>query len=264
MKKLLFRSCIELTNHRLTSSALRNFSRSKISKPLVKPFARTFHLNDSEMKRPLNEYVHLHDLFIRELKPGSRPIDKNTHSLISPVDGIMAQHGDLRKGTVFHVKGQDYNIEEMLGSAQAAEPYLNGHYFILYLSPSHYHRIHCPVDGIIKRQWQLGGRSYPVNTLGLRYGKRPLSRNYRVISELDVNGKHLAIVKVGAMNINTIELTHNEERLYKGDEMAYFSFGSTVVLLCENGLLSQTDIEENSEVRVGEKIALLNQKETTS
>ncbi|KHF41944.1 phosphatidylserine decarboxylase [Halalkalibacter okhensis] len=257
MKKLLFRSCIELTNHRLTSAALRNFSRSKMSKPLVKPFARTFQLNDAEMKRPLHDYGHLHDLFIRELKAGTRPIDQQTHSLVSPVDGIMAQHGDLSEGTVFHVKGQDYNIEEMLGSQQAAEPYFNGHYFILYLSPSHYHRIHCPVDGIIKRQWQLGGRSYPVNALGLRYGKRPLSRNYRVITELDINGKRLAIVKVGAMNINTIELTHNGEHLHKGDEMAYFSFGSTVVLVCENGLITDSDIVEDTEVRVGETIALL-------
>ncbi|MDT8861455.1 phosphatidylserine decarboxylase [Alkalihalobacillus sp. MEB130] len=254
---MLFRSCIELTNHRLTSSALKRFSRSKVSKPLIKPFASTFGLNEAEMKRPLHEYAHLHDLFIRELKSEVRPIDQQAQSIISPVDGIVAQHGDLTQGTTFHVKGQDYNIEEMLGSSQVSQPYYNGYYLILYLSPSHYHRIHSPVDGMITRQWKLGSLSYPVNSVGLRYGKRPLSRNYRVITEFDVEGSRVALVKVGAMNINTIELTHKGMHLKKGEEMAYFSFGSTVVLLFEQGLISQSDIEANSEVKVGEPIAYL-------
>lgn len=175
MKKFLFRSCIELTNHRVTSLALKKFSTSKLSKPLVKPFARTFRLNVSEMNQPIHEYQHLHDLFIRQLKSESRPIDQEVDSLISPVDGILAQHGSLEKETTFHVKGQTYDVNEMLGSKEAAANYINGYYFILYLSPSHYHRIHSPVDGIITRQWKLGKLSYPVNNMayGMEKGRSP-------------------------------------------------------------------------------------------
>ncbi len=260
---MLFRSCIELTNHRLTSAMLRRFSRSKLSKPFIKPFATTFKLKQSEMGKPLSAYEHLHDLFTRELKPGVRVIDKNHQSMVSPVDGIMAQSGNLDNETLFHVKGQTYNIVEMLGSQEAAKPYHNGYYFILYLSPSHYHRIHSPVDGTIIRQWKLGGQSYPVNNMGLQYGKRPLSRNYRVITEVEVDRKQLAIVKVGAMNINTIELTHKGSSLQKGEEMAYFSFGSTVVLLVEHELVSDIDVLENMEVVVGQKLANFTRKEAT-
>jgi phosphatidylserine decarboxylase len=212
------------------------------------------------MVKPLNEYNHLHDLFIRELKAGVRPINNEREALISPVDGILAQFGQLQEETLFHVKGQTYNIEEMLGSKQASKPYLNGQYFILYLSPSHYHRIHSPVDGTILKQWILGGRSYPVNDLGLRYGKKPLSKNYRLITELKASGKHIAVVKVGAMNVNTIEVTHKHNSLQKGEEIGYFSFGSTVVLLCEDGLIVDVDLQENSQLKLGQKLATMRDK----
>ncbi|MFC0557967.1 phosphatidylserine decarboxylase [Halalkalibacter alkalisediminis] len=257
MKKLLFRSCIELTNHRLSSSVLRKFSRSKISKPFIKPFSTTFNLNESEMNRSLNEFVNLHDLFTRELKSGVRPIDTEEDAFVSPVDGVVAHFGKLEEKTYFHVKGQTYTIEEMLGSKEASQPYLDGHYFILYLSPSHYHRIHSPVDGIIKKQWVLGGRSYPVNDLGLRYGKKPLSKNYRLITEMNVNAKHVALVKVGAMNVNTIEVTHKNNNVNKGDEVGYFSFGSTVVLLCEKGLILDITTKEHVDVQMGQRIAIM-------
>ena len=255
MKKVLFRSCIELTNHRLTSNLLRSFSRSRLSKPFVKPFSRTFKLNEEEMARPLDQYNHLHDLFIRQLKQGARPIGEEPNTLVSPVDGVMAQFGELQEETRFHVKGQTYDIVEMLGSKDAATPYINGRYFILYLSPSHYHRIHSPVDGTIKKQWVLGGRSYPVNDLGLRYGRRPLSRNYRLITEMNVGTKQMALIKVGAMNVNTIETTHTSKTLSKGDEVGYFSFGSTVVLLCSSGLITDINVSENSEIKLGQVIA---------
>lgn len=208
------------------------------------------------MGRPVSEYSHLHDLFIRTLKPGARPIDPDARSVISPVDGAIAQAGQLEKKTCFYVKGQRYNIVEMLGSQEAAARYRDGMYIILYLSPKDYHRIHSPVDGVVRKQWSLGGRSYPVNEAGLRYGRRPLSRNYRMITELQVADKQLAIVKVGAMNINTIEWTHQSTEVKKGEEIAYFSFGSTVVLLAEKGLLVPDSVADAGSIQMGARLAI--------
>ena len=53
-----------------------------------------------------------------------------------------------------------------------------------YLSPADYHRIHSPIDGAVLRQYTLGNTSYPVNRLGLTYGKKPISHNYRQVTEL--------------------------------------------------------------------------------
>jgi phosphatidylserine decarboxylase len=65
----------------------------------------------------------------------------------------------------------------------------------------------------------------------------------------------MAIVKVGAMFINSIEITHNGDQLEKGKEMAYFSFGSTVILLFEKGSFQiDSSISTPTEIKVGEKI----------
>lgn len=257
MKSYLFQACIELTNHRLSSFLVRSFATSSFSKFIIPAFARTFKLNEAEMERPLYEYKNLHDLFTRRLKEGTRIVEMAPECLVSPVDGILSQYGELEQGTTFMVKGKQYNLKEMLGSTCKAKSYEKGTYLILYLSPSHYHRIHSPINGKVTGQWKLGDRSYPVNQAGLQYGKRPLSRNFRIITELEVNKKKLALVKVGAMNINTIEVTHQSEELQKGDEIGYFSFGSTVVLLAEEGLLSMNDIKENSQVLMGQAIATI-------
>ncbi|WP_406565390.1 phosphatidylserine decarboxylase [Bacillus solitudinis] len=257
MKKLLFQSFVELSNHRLQSYVLKSFASSKWSKPLVPMFVKTFKLNNKEMLEPIESYSSLHTLFIRHLKPESRPVAQERNAFVSPVDGILASQGSIERGSQFTIKGQQYSLEEMLGSDVAATPYHEGAFFVLYLSPSHYHRIHSPVSCQIINQWSLGGRSYPVNELGMTYGKRPLSRNYRIISELQYNEKKIALVKVGAMNINTIELTHDSASLSKGEEIGYFSFGSTIVLLVEKGLLKFEGESIPMEVKMGQKIATI-------
>ncbi|WP_088103391.1 phosphatidylserine decarboxylase [Halalkalibacter urbisdiaboli] len=254
MKKLLFRSFVELSNHRIQSVLLKAFATSKISKPLIPLFVNTFKLNEEEMGRSIREYGSLHELFIRQLKPGCRPIESDTNSFISPVDGVLADFGKIKDNVRFSVKGQEYSVSEMLGSKSAAKTYEEGLFLILYLSPSHYHRIHSPISGEVLKQWTLGGRSYPVNELGMTLGRRPLSRNYRVITEMLSRGKKLAVVKVGAMNVNTIELTHQTKSLNKGEEIGYFSFGSTVVLLIEKGLVSLDEQKTPREFKMGEKL----------
>ncbi|MBP3951350.1 phosphatidylserine decarboxylase [Bacillus suaedae] len=252
MKKLFFQSCVQLTNHRLSSQLLKGFTNSKLSAFTVPSYAKVFNIDQTEMAKSLHEYKTLHELFTRELKLDARVIDQDSNSIVSPVDGIISQSGKLMDGTTFHVKGQNYCIKEMLGSSEKKERYKNGSYLIVYLSPSHYHRIHSPINGQIVNQWELGKRSYPVNRMGLVYGQRPLSKNYRVITEIAADGKQLAVVKIGAMNINTIELTHKGKDIKKGQELGYFSFGSTVILLTEKNFVHFDNLEQ--EIKMGQSI----------
>jgi phosphatidylserine decarboxylase len=70
---------------------------------------------------------------------------------------------------------------------------------------------------------------------------------------------HVAVVKVGAMFVNSIETTHQGTELEKGEEMAYFSFGSTVVLLFEKGIFRiDSSIQPPYDIKVGQKIGVLN------
>lgn len=258
MLKHVYRLMIELTNGRWTSVILRRFARSGISRYVVPSFAQIYKLNQDEMEKALNEYHTLHDLFIRTLKKEARRVDKNENSVVSPVDAVIEDIGSIKETSEMLVKGKSYSIQEMLGNHQTATKYLNGTYMVLYLSPSHYHRIHSPVEGTIVKQWTLGSKSYPVNKMGLKYGVRTLAKNYRMITEVSTSNGHIAIVKVGAMFVNSIEKTHTGMELQKGEEMAYFSFGSTVVLLFEKGTFHlDASIHAPTDIRVGEVIGIM-------
>jgi phosphatidylserine decarboxylase len=258
LKQSLYRIMIELTNRRWSSVLLKKFARSSVSKRVVPSFARTYKINQAEMEKELNEYRSLHDFFIRRLKPGSRVTAADPDALASPVDAVIEDIGPVDPELEIHVKGKVYSIAEMLGSVHSAEPYRGGTYMVLYLSPTHYHRIHSPVSGRILNQWSLGSRSYPVNAHGLKYGRRTLSKNYRMVTEIDYGSGRLALVKVGAMFVNSIERVHEGDRLEKGEEMAYFSFGSTVVLLFEKGRIELAkDIRLPAHVKVGEKLGTM-------
>ncbi|NHC39416.1 phosphatidylserine decarboxylase [Bacillus sp. MM2020_1] len=257
MIESFYRLLIELTNGRWTSGILRRFARSPVSRFVVPSFAKIYHLNQEEMEKGLSEYPTLHDLFVRTLKKEARKIDKSNNTVVSPVDAVIEDVGPITETSDILVKGKTYSIEEMLGNHNLLAKYLNGTYMILYLSPSHYHRIHSPVNGIVTKQWTLGSKSYPVNKLGLKYGVRTLAKNFRVITEVKTDFGHVAVVKVGAMFVNSIETTHKGSELEKGGEMAYFSFGSTVVLLFEKGIFQiDSALQTPKEIKVGEKIGV--------
>jgi phosphatidylserine decarboxylase len=224
----------------------------------VPSFAKVYHLNQEEMEKSLSDYPTLHDLFIRTLKKEAREIDQNQDAVVSPVDAVIEDVGSIQETSDITVKGKTYSINEMLGDPGILTKYINGTYMILYLSPSHYHRIHSPVDGTVTKQWTLGSKSFPVNKWGLRYGRQTLSKNYRVITEVKTSYGHIAIVKVGAMFVNSIETTHTGDELIKGGEMAYFSFGSTVVLLFEKNIFQiDSTLQTPKEIKVGEKLGKL-------
>ncbi|MFI8493425.1 phosphatidylserine decarboxylase [Peribacillus butanolivorans] len=258
MYQSFYRILIELTNGRYSSGILKHFSQSRWSKPLILFYVKTFNLNQQEFGKDLKTYNNLHELFTRHLKREARPITVESSAVACPVDGVLEDAGEIRADKKIVVKGKVYSIEEMLGDALFLEKYIGGKYLVLYLSPSHYHRIHAPISGSVVKRWTLGKKSYPVNKWGMKYGKEPLSKNYRTITELQNEAGCLAMVKVGAMYINSIVITDESNHLEKGQEFSYFSFGSTVVMLFEkNSYQLDENLSIPADVRVGEKIGYM-------
>ncbi|MBS4161597.1 phosphatidylserine decarboxylase, partial [Klebsiella pneumoniae] len=131
-------------------------------------------------------------------------------------------------------------------------------YIIIYLSPQDYHRIHSPANGTLQRQYSLGSTSYPVNRIGLTYGKSPLTKNYRMISEFKHQYGSALLVKVGAMYINSIVMLQEAKEWRQGEEIAYFSFGSTVILLFEKGtFIPAGSLRSSLKVKMGEVLGSL-------
>ncbi|MBM7649960.1 phosphatidylserine decarboxylase [Bacillus ectoiniformans] len=258
MREQLYQCLIELTNKKWSSKLLQHYTGSSISKPMIRRFMKFYQINEKEMEHSADDYQTLHDFFMRTLHSEARTIDKGDLHVTSPVDAMLADSGVIEPDSVITVKGKPYSVEEMLGDKSKAAFYTGGHYMVLYLSPAHYHRIHSPADGTVVDRWTLGKHSYPVNRIGLAYGKAPLAKNYRDITELQHSKAKMAIVKVGAMFVNSIERTHENPVWKQGEEVAYFNFGSTVVMLFE----PDTFVQDNQysvpcEVKVGQKLGIL-------
>lgn len=259
MRERIYQQLIELTNGRWSSGALKKFAQSSYSKKLIPSYSKLYDISKDEVSKNMKEFSSLHDFFTRQLLEEARPVAKEEDAIVSPVDAKVEAYGPIEDGLILSVKNKPYKIEDLLGSHQAAERYENGQYIVFYLSPADYHRMHSPVDAQVEKQYVLGRKSYPVNQLGLQYGKKPISHNYRLVSELVYGqGAHAAFIKVGATFVNSIVLTNTTKTWHRGQEVGYFSFGSTVVMLFENQTVAfSPNIVRGQKVKMGETFATM-------
>lgn len=218
--------------------------------------ARLLRMDLSEAAEPVAAHRTLGSLFTRALIPGIRSWPEPPGAAGSPVDGIVGQSGTVEAGRLLQAKGRSYSAAELLDDPAEARRFATGNFLTIYLSPRHYHRIHAPVAGRIRRARHVPGRLLPVNTPAVRWIDRLFPRNERLVCYLEGTALGtVAVVAVGAFNVGRItaafdpELVTNrrgakpETRLYhppvvvdRGDEVMTFHLGSTVVLLFEPGV----------------------------
>lgn len=258
MKKIIYQSLIELTNNKKTSLLVQKAVESPVSRKWINGYIRTFSIETNGLLKDKKEFTSLQDFFIRQYDRTSQLPELPIDTVISPVDAKVESMGAILDQGTFQVKGQAYSIERLIDNEKYASKFKNGYYFVLYLSPADYHRIHAPVSGEVVDQFTRGGNSYPVNQLGLKYGKQPLSDNYRVTSIIESNSRQLAVVKVGAMFVNAIHVTETSGNWERGQEVAYFGFGSTVVLLFEKDSFTPSEnVALGGKIRVGEPLGYM-------
>ncbi|MGG0657588.1 phosphatidylserine decarboxylase [Rummeliibacillus pycnus] len=257
MREKFYRSVVELTNGRWSSFLLKHFTTSRISKKLISSYIKIYGINLEEVSEKHESFPSLHEFFIRKLSENARLIANGKDVYTSPVDAKIESFGDIENNSIFYVKGKTYDLKDLLGKEEIVNRYLNGKYIVFYLSPADYHRFHSPMDAKVASQYTLGRKSYPVNSLGLTYGNQPISKNYRQITELVTeNGSRCAFIKVGAMFVNSIHITNTSTNWNKGEEVGYFSFGSTVVLLFdENSVEFLENVVQGTHIQVGQAFA---------
>ena len=242
----------------------------------VRAFSSAFGLNMDEAEHPLESYPNIHSLFTRRLKHGARVIDSDPKAVVSPVDGVASQFGAIENGLLTQVKGQNYTLEGLLGGASEAEAFQGGQYLTIYLSPRHYHRIHSPADGEVRRFDHIPGQLWPVNGPSVRTVPELFAINERVITYVTTDsGKDIAVIKVGAVGVGHISLAYHDRRsnlpdqdrlaakldsphvVDRGGELAVFELGSTVVVLLPPGLGTFEGFEMGDELKMGQRIATM-------
>lgn len=251
-----YRLLMRLLGGRLCSGALKRFCDSPISRHLIPAFVKVYDICVKEIEQPLTSFRSLSDFFIREIQLSKRPIDSDPSAIVSPVDGYVQSFGDIEDDRHFEVKGKRYSFEELTSLKAEGSNYGGGKFIILYLSPAQYHRFHSPSAGEGEKVAELGRRSLPVNAKGWRYGGRLLSLNHRVVFRIRRRSACMMMIAVGALNVNSIFQSNTCPFWGKGQEVGYFSFGSTVVCLFEKGTAEWIEgLKEEAYVQVGERLA---------
>lgn len=242
------------------SRGLGRIADTPLPRPLrrtvLSAFARAVGIDVAEAELPLEQYPTLNRFFVRRLRPGSREWPGDAATLASPVDGILGQLGEIRDGTLIQAKARRYTVAELLDEPAEAARFDRGVFLTLYLSPRHYHRIHAPCDGAIRRARHVPGALLPVNAAAVAHVDRLFARNERLVCQLEGPLGRVAVVAIGAYNVGRISAAFDaawrdgwvtnvrgaraETRIYdppprlrQGDELMAFHLGSTVVLLVE-------------------------------
>ncbi|MFC5704485.1 archaetidylserine decarboxylase [Cohnella faecalis] len=263
MNRPLLRLMTELSSRKFISRLAGTIAKSSLSRRWIPRFAALYKIPVEEAEKRLEEYGSLNEFFTRRLKPGRRPIDDSSEAIVSPVDALITACGTIEDGMLLQIKGQDYTLDELLNGSPRTSQYRHGYFWVLYLSPTDYHRIHSPCEGDVVESEHIPGRVYPVNDFGLKHMKRVLSRNERLVTYIRHAIGEVAVVKVGALNVSSIRYVEPlPKHLERGGELAYFEFGSTVVLLTEDGTLDpRTNLQVGDKVRMGERLGTLTEKE---
>ncbi|MGD9592032.1 MAG: archaetidylserine decarboxylase [Candidatus Berkiella sp.] len=224
-------------------------------------------------------YPSYHEFFIRRLKPSVRTIDPSPNSIVSPCDGEISQIGSIEKNTLVQAKGKSFTVSSLIGSETDAKPFENGKFITIYLAPKDYHRVHMPLPGTLTHIRYIPGKLFSVNPLTTSHIDNLFAKNERVVAFFKHDQGSFAIILVGAMIVGSIftrwggTLTPHRARctkdilypqtpeqhikLDKGDEMGYFSLGSTVIVLLDEKAGWGYDLNQNSRLVVGQGIGHL-------
>ena len=220
-------------------------------------------------------FTSLHDCFIRELKPGMRPIDTDPQVLSSPCDAIVGACGAVQGVTVFQAKGFPYTLHDLLGDEAAAERYRDGCYVTLRLTSSMYHRFHAPHGCRVDRVNYISGDTWNVNPIALKRVERLYCKNERAVirTRLEVGGHEITLVPVAAILVASIRLhfldvllhlkyrgpneMNCDARFDKGAEMGWFQHGSTIIVFAPKGFTLCPGIATGTPIRMGQRLMSL-------
>jgi phosphatidylserine decarboxylase len=261
---------------RLSTSFFGWFSR--IEHPLIRDvslwvWTRCADLRLEEATK--SRFNSVHDCFVRELKPGLRPIDPRSDVVVSPCDAIVGAAGTVRKTQVFQAKGFPYSLADLLCDPELVERYRDGRYVTLRLTASMYHHFHAPADCRVDQVTYISGDTWNVDPISLRRIERLFCRNERAVIDVRLrrSDERLTLVPIAAILVASIRLRFLDVMLNlkyrgpnripcsasfgKGDEMGYFQHGSTIVLFATRGFELCDGLAEGEIIRMGKPLLRL-------
>lgn len=227
---------------------------------------------------PYGGFASFNDFFHRRIKPELRPVAKPDDGkvIVSANDGTVYKIArGVKKQDRFWIKGQPYSLNDMLAGSQHVDRFVGGEVLQSFLDGSDYHRFHAPIDGTVREARVVDGLMFSeLRSEGLDLSGGTLSQGYQasvntrgllLIESDDESLGMVCVMPIGITEVSSVTLTVKPgQRLKKGDEVGYFSYGgSSMCLVFQPGALRRFTVEdpngdEGSPIKVNAQIAEAN------
>lgn len=227
-------------------------------------------LEESELEKPLEEFRSVNELFTRGVRPDLRPITDDPDVIVSPVDGTVQDQGTLQDDTVLTIKGLRYTLDSLCPQI-ATQPFRDGRFAIIFLSPRDCHRVFSPADGVLERLIHVPGHRLLVHPTHQMPEFPVFALNERLVMQLATPfGKCLLIMVAGwgvghithpfrisrrfsVRNVSVTELDPPRS-VDRGEWIATFELGSTVILITEKDQLKGSLVSASDSLKFGQPL----------
>jgi phosphatidylserine decarboxylase len=281
MSKLFVLLQLLIPKHFLTAMVYRlaRVNSVPIKNWLISRFIAAFDVDIDEIAVPVPAgFSSFNDFFTRELAPDARPIDPDSDTMVSPVDGTVSACGRISGDALIQAKGISYTLTELLQSdLDVADSFVNGSFATVYLAPYNYHRVHCPISAELTSALYVPGSLFSVNEATVANLPGLFIRNERLVCQFRTDIGPVVLVFVGALNVGSIstpwtgeirprrnglvqlldiKASGHSRDLAKGDLLGWFNMGSTIVLLTPGDRCHWLEhLTAGSRLKMGESIA---------
>lgn len=257
-----------MASHAMGRTADLPLPRSLL-KPLIRAYSLGFGVDLNAAQFPPGGFASFGDFFAREMKPGTRPVCRDTAALVGPCDGLATGSGQVGAGSQFEIKGRAYDLGALLGDLPSADRLAGGGFLVVYLHPRDYHRVHAPADAKLQSVRHIPGARYPVTPWTTERVDDVYGKNERFVFEFQApNGGMLCVVMVAAFGVGGLTSPFapqmnkkiSERRflpnlnLDRGEELGAFRLGSTVILLWSKGSVALETGLTGARILLGRRI----------
>jgi phosphatidylserine decarboxylase len=225
-------------------------------------------LCEDQLERPLGEFRSLNELFTRGVRPEFRPLAMERDSFLCPCDSTIQDVGRLARDELLTVKGVEYKLKSLLPNMDVRH-FENGPFAIFFLSPLDCHRVFCPQQATLHEIVHVPGRRLLVHPPFQRKEFPVFSLNERTIIRLATPLGECLLVLVAGWGVGNIthpfpgclrpkkrritRQTFDEPRTFaRGEWLATFELGSTVIMIVEPQAKIFTHIARDEHVKYGQ------------
>jgi phosphatidylserine decarboxylase len=222
---------------------------------------KALHLDEflTDPTKPFLGFKSWNDFFIREFKPGMRPVaspDDDSVIVSACESAPYSIQTNVKEHDTFWLKSQPYSLRQML-NGHFVDRFVGGTVYQAYLSAESYHRWHSPVTGTIRKFDQVAGTYYAeAASEGFDPAGPNDSQGYiahvatRALIFIEADNPAiglLCVVPIGMAEVSSCLLLGADgvplkegQRVKKGEQIGYFQFGgSTHCLVFGPGVISE-------------------------